>query len=211
MTVQKSRGYTTEQKARKLFGRMHEELAVLVKQTSQMLTGVNAMRHTLGAVTLTLAEIEAIHLGQTYGKRDADAMLHELQAVLTGIVDAAKAQAIAARTALIGHEQKVDALSKQSKRIATADVLDDEATGPLPGLEYVDIGFFKDQLGCSLPQVRGMLTRNELPAHDAVNFEEGGRPQFLWLKHSAYVALAHLKCAELAKRGQDRPGEAAFN
>jgi hypothetical protein len=187
MTIKKSDNYVADTKARKLYARMNSDVVELGKSIETMLTAANAMRIALGAATLSLAEVEAHHVAMTHDKRVNDAMLFEVQTRLNEMLDAAKVQALTASLVTVQSVPKVNALQDQAKRIAEKDIVDDEPMGPLPGMQYVGIDYFKEQLACSTQHVRNLMERGSIPQPDAVSPEEGGRPKFLWLKHNAAV------------------------
>ena len=199
MTIETSTSYKTDAKSRKLFGRMHEEIVALSGYIDNLLTATNGMRLALGAATLTMAEVEALHVQQSHDKRTNDALLFEAQSRLSELLDAAKLKTLAVGNAITKQAPKINALLTQAKRIAERDVLDTEPTGPLPGLAYVDLKYFREQLSCSLSNVRYLMGVGAIPPHDAIDGEDGstGRPKLLWLKHKAAVAVQGVK----AKKG----------
>jgi hypothetical protein len=199
MTIEKSGNYIADVKSRKLFGRMHVEIVALASQIENLMTAVNGMRLALGAATLTLAEVEALHVQQSHDKRTNDAMLFEVQSRLSELLDAAKIKTAALGTVVSNQAPKVGSLLAQANRIASRDIVDTEPTGPLLGLDYVDATFFRDQLSCSMSHVRNLIERGTLPPHDAVDAEDGGRPKFLWLKHKAAVVVQKVKTATQKK------------
>jgi hypothetical protein len=191
MTIEKTADYTDGLKQRKLFARMNAEITGLVAGIENVMTAANAMRLALGAATLTLAEVEALHVQQTHEKRNADAKLFESQSRLSELLDAAKLKTTEAGALIAQQTPKVQNLLTQSNRIATRDIVDNEPTGPVEGLDYVDVAFFQDKLACSLSHVRNLITRGAIPPHDAVEADDdaGGRPKFLWLRHKAAIAV----------------------
>jgi hypothetical protein len=195
MTLHKSTEYTTDIKARRLFGRMQSEIIELGKQIENVKTATHAMRLVLGTATLTLAEIESLHVSQSHDKRINDALLFDAQAQLSELLDEANLKAASASDLVSKQVPKVAQLSTQANRIAEKDIVDDEPKGPLPGLAYVEITFFRDELRCSIGHVRNLMKRGAIPQPDAVSPEEGGRPKFLWLKHKGAVIVQSLKSA----------------
>lgn len=193
MTIQKSEEYNADIKARRLLGRMNTELVELNTTIENALTVANAMRLALSAATLTIAEVESLHVTQARDKRLSDAILFEAQTRLTDMLDTAKANATAVSNVLNAQTPKVGALAIQAARIATKEVEDDEPLGPIPGMEYVETGYFVHQLGCSTSHVRNLITKGAIPAPDAVSPEEGGRPKYLWFKHKAAVLVTQLR------------------
>jgi hypothetical protein len=201
MPIEKSGNYVEDMKSRKLFGRMHTEIVALSAQIDNVLTAANGMRLALGAATLTLAEVEALHVQQSHEKRSNDALLFEAQARLGDMLDAAKLNLASVGTVISNQAPKVEGLFNQAKRIATRDIVDNEPTAPLPGLEYVEATYFRDLLSCSMSHVRNLIERGALPSHDAVSSEDSGRPKFLWLKHKAAVAIVQNMQTKPLKKG----------
>lgn len=199
MTIEKSENYVADLKSRRLFDRMHVELVALKVQIDNVLTAANGMRLALGAATLTLAEVEALHVQQSHDKRTNDASLFEAQARLSEVLDAAKLKVASVADLVTKQAPKVQALTAHAARIATRDIVDTEATGPVPGLDYVDATYFRDAIGCSASTVRNLIERGKLPPHDAIDDDAGGRPKFLWLKHKAAVAAKSVKDADIKK------------
>ncbi|MGZ6199157.1 MAG: hypothetical protein ACXWNL_16095 [Vulcanimicrobiaceae bacterium] len=199
MTIETSTSYKADVKSRKLFGRMHAEIVALSKEIENLMTAANAMRLALGAATLTLAEVESLHVSQSHDKRTNDAMLFEAQSRLSEMLDAAMVKTLTAGGLLGKQVPKVEGLLAQAKRIADRDVVDTEPTGPVAGLAYVDAAYFRDQLGCSMSNVRYLMSTGAIPPHDSLSNDEGanGRPKLLWLKHKATVIVQGIK----AKKG----------
>jgi hypothetical protein len=195
MTIEKSSNYVADVKSRKLFGRMHVEIIAVSTCIENLMTAANAMRLALGAATLTMAEVEALHVQQSHDKRTADALLFEAQSRLSEAIDAAKLNVATVCNTVALQVPKAAGLFVQAKRIAERDVVDNEPTGRVPGLEYVDGAYFRDQLGCSYSNVRYLMGTGAIPPHDAVDGGEGetGRPKLLWLKHKAAVAIQSIK------------------
>jgi hypothetical protein len=190
MAIQKSESYELDIKSRRLFGRMNAELVDLNRQIENTLTAANAMRLALGAATLTLAEVESVHVTQAHTN---DALLFEAQTRLTEMLDAAKANAMQIGNVLTAQVPKVGALAVQAARVATKEIEDDEPMGPIPGMKYVETGYFVQQLHCSTSHVRNLSAKGLIPPPDAVSQEEGGRPKHLWLMHKAAVLVTQLR------------------
>lgn len=193
MTIEKSANYTSDLKSRKLFGRMHLEITALASQIENLMTATNGMRLALGAATLTLAEVEALHVQQSHEKRTNDAMLYEAETKLDEMLDAAKTKAAAVGSLIVHHVPKVQGLTDQVARIATRDVVDHEPTGLVDGVGYVDATYFRNELGCSASTVRNMIENGTIPPHDALDGSDIGRPKHVWLKHNAALVAQRLK------------------
>lgn len=193
MTIQKSDQYALDVKTRRLFGRMQTEIVDLSKAIEATLTAAHTMRTALGAATLTLAEVEYVHVTQAHDKRTSDAILFEAQTRLAEMLDTAKHQVAAVSDVIALQVPKVDALGVQAIRIGNKDVVDNEPTGPLSGKQYVGIDHFAAELGCSVSHVRNLITKGAIPPPDAVSESDVGRPKQLWLRHKAAVTIEELE------------------
>lgn len=192
MPIEKSQEYVADTNARRLLNRMHRDTTDLGKAIEALLTAAQSMRLALGNVTLSLAEVEAMHVRQSHEKRINDASLYETQAQLADLLEKARVQSAQAGDVIVGQVDKVGNLVTQAKRIAEKDVVDNEPMGPLPGMEYVDADFIAGQLGVTNRNVRLMVESGRFPAPDAVD-GEGGRSRQMWLKHVAVVAIHNAK------------------
>lgn len=191
MTIQTSKDYQTDVKARRLFGAIHEQLSALSTQVETLLTLGNTMRGMVGQAGLSLAQIEALYVDQTHDKRNVDALLYTAQTQLADIAAKANEKIETSTTVIADNAKTVAGLLAQSDRIVgDRYVKDTEPGAPIPGVDYVDLNYFAEKLRFTPTHVRRLIERSELPSHDAITSADSDRPKFLYLKWKADAAIA---------------------
>lgn len=194
MTIQTSKEYQTDVKARRLFGAIHEQLSALSTQVETLLTLGNTMRGMVGQASLSLAQIEALYVDQTHDKRNVDALLYTAQTQLADIAAKANDKIEEAKTVIVGNSKTIVGLLAQSDRIVgDRYVKDTEPGAPIPGVDYVDLNYFAEKLGFTVTHIRRLIEKSKLPMHDAVSSEESDRPKLLFLRWRAEAAVAEFR------------------
>lgn len=194
MTIQTSKDYKTDVKARRLFGAIHEQLSALTTQIEGLLTLGNSMRGTVGQAALSLAQIEALYVDQTHDKRNVDALLYTAQTQLADMAAKVNYEIEETKTVIVGNAKTVAGLLTQSDRIVgDRYVKDTEPGAPIPGVDYVDLNYFAEKLNFTPTHIRRLIERSQLPSHDAVSSADSDRPKFLYLKWRADTAISQWK------------------
>lgn len=199
MSIETTAEYKADIKARRLFGSLVTSLNGLSAHVEAVLTNVNGIKLTIAQAALSLAEVEALYVEQTHGKRKVDALLHETQAQLTDLIERTRGGLAVAIEHTDKHRTTVDGLLTQAHRIVTEpSIIDTE--GPVDNIEYVGIDFFIEQLGASMKSVRRYIDEGKLPAHDTISTPDGaGRPSQLWMKSKAQNGITAYRAAQQAK------------
>jgi hypothetical protein len=181
MTLETSKEYKAEVKARRLFGSIHEQLSALGTQVEALLALGNTMRNMVGQAALSLAQIEALYVDQTHDKRNVDALLFTAQTQLADLAAKTGSRIGEASNVIAANAKGIASMSVQANRtVGDRYVRDAEPGAPVPGVDYVDMAYIGNQLGITPTHVRRLIENGKIPAHDAVTSEDSGRPKFLF-------------------------------